>query len=300
MTDEHRQGVVVDRVTGARPRSIPTLRGTYEVTLCASSRLLAGFRGLGWEGRRFRKPATNRQLTARIGRDDVRVSVRIMVVEDEENVAYVVSTALRLADFEVVECRTARQALHHMAEVQPPDIIILDVMLPDLDGFEMCRRMRLDRISTPVIFLTARDGVEDRVHGLTIGGDDYLTKPFSVEELVARVQAILRRLVEVPTPVQGAMRCGDLKLDDDAHVVTRQGQVVRLSPTEYKLLRYLLRNAGRVVTKEQILDHVWDYDFDGESTVVETFVSSLRKKVDVDDPRLIHTVRGVGYRLDQR
>ena len=145
-----------------------------------------------------------------------------------------------------------------------------------------------------------RDGVEDRIRGLTIGGDDYLTKPFSVEELVARVQAILRRLGKASLPADRIISCADLELDEEAHLVTRQGQVVALSPTEYKLLRYLLRNEGRVVTKYQILDNVWDYNFDGESTVVETFVSSLRKKIDTDEPRLIHTVRGVGYRLGQR
>lgn len=222
------------------------------------------------------------------------MSAKVLVVEDEENVAFIVATALRLAAFQVTETPNAREALRHIAEARP-DIVVLDVMLPDLDGFEVCRRMRQDRIDVPVIFLTARDAVDDRVRGLGLGGDDYLTKPFSVEELVARVQALLRRSGK--SPVQPTISCGGLVLDDEAHLVTRHGEVVSLSPTEYKLLRYLLRNSGRVLTKEQILDHVWDYDFDGESTVVETFVSSLRKKVDDGPTRLIHTVRGVGYRL---
>jgi two-component system OmpR family response regulator len=226
------------------------------------------------------------------------MSARALVVEDEENVAFLVATALRLADFDVTETQSAREALRRVAEARP-DVIVLDVMLPDLDGFEVCRRMRQDRIDVPVIFLTARDAIDDRVRGLSIGGDDYLTKPFSVEELVARVQAILRRSGK--SPVQPIIRCGDLTLDDGAHLVTRNAEAISVSPTEYKLLRYLLRNTGRVVSREQILDHVWDYDFDGESTVVETFVSSLRKKINDDGPtRLIHTVRGVGYRLAER
>jgi two-component system, OmpR family, response regulator len=225
------------------------------------------------------------------------MSAHVLVVEDEENVAYVVATALRLASFDVTETRSAREALRQVAEGRP-DVMVLDVMLPDLDGFEVCRRMRQDRIDVPVIFLTARDAVDERIRGLSIGGDDYLTKPFSVEELVVRVQALLRRSGK--SPARSIITCGDLSLDDEAHLVMRHGEVVSVSPTEYKLLRYLLRNAGRVLTREQILDHVWDYDFSGESTVVETFVSSLRKKIDDGPTRLIHTVRGVGYRLAER
>jgi two-component system OmpR family response regulator len=173
--------------------------------------------------------------------------------------------------------------------------MVLDVMLPDLSGFDVCRRLRADGNDVPVIFLTARDATEDRLRGLTIGGDDYMTKPFSVEELVARARVILRRV-----GIAGGaeiLRFGDLELDDDSHRVLRGGEEVSLSPTEYKLLRFLLRNKGRVLTRNQILDHVWDYDFDGESTVVETFVSSLRRKLDHGGPGVIHTVRGVGYRL---
>jgi two-component system OmpR family response regulator len=169
-------------------------------------------------------------------------------------------------------------------------------MLPDLDGFEVCKRMRSERLETPVVFLTARDATEDRIRGLTIGGDDYLTKPFSVEELVARVRVVLRRVGK--TPHRDPVRVADLELDDDAHIVTKAGDVIALSPTEYKLLRFLMRNAGRALSRAQILDHVWDYDFDGEATVVETFVSQLRRKIDDEEPRLIHTVRGFGYRLE--
>ena len=223
---------------------------------------------------------------------------RILVVEDEVNVAYVVTTALRLSQYETVETDNGRQALALASEDEGFDLLILDVMLPDLDGFEVCRRLRQEGIDSPVIFLTAADAVEDRVRGLTIGGDDYLTKPFSVEELVARVQVILRRTGRLPTAQH--LTCADLVMDDDAHVVTRHGEVVSLSLTEYKLLRFLLRNAGHVMSKDQILDHVWNYDFEGESTVVETYVSLLRRKVDTTPPQLIHTVRGVGYRLDGR
>jgi len=223
---------------------------------------------------------------------------RILVVEDEVNVAYVVTTALRLSQYETVETDNGRRALALASEDEGFDLLILDVMLPDLDGFEVCRRLRQEGIDSPVIFLTAADAVEDRVRGLTIGGDDYLTKPFSVEELVARVQVILRRTGRLPTTQH--LTCADLVMDDDAHVVTRHGEVVSLSLTEYKLLRFLLRNAGHVMSKDQILDHVWNYDFEGESTVVETYVSLLRRKVDTTPPQLIHTVRGVGYRLDGR
>jgi two-component system OmpR family response regulator len=222
-------------------------------------------------------------------------AARILVVEDEENVAYVVCTALRLAGFEAIEARTGREALWATGEGRPPDLVVLDVILPDLDGFTVCQRLRAEGIDVPVVFLTARTATDDRVQGLTIGGDDYLTKPFSVEELVARVRVVLRRGGR-PLDTQ-VLRCADLVLDEDAHEVTRAGVVIALSPTEYRLLRLLLRNAGRVLTRGQILDHVWDYDFDGESTVVETFISSLRRKIDCQGPRLIHTVRGVGYRL---
>ncbi len=218
----------------------------------------------------------------------------VLVVEDEANVAFVISSALRLAGLSVIEAVAGRDALH-LAAQHEVDLAVLDVMLPDLDGFEVCERLRAAGFEIPIIFLTARDATPDRVRGLTIGGDDYLTKPFSVEELVARVRAVLRRAGKFPSGQ--VYECGDLTMDDAAYRVTRAGRMVDLSPTEYKLLRFLLRNAGRVMTKSQILDHVWDYDFVGESTVVETFVSTLRKKVDSEEPKLIQTVRGVGYRL---
>jgi two-component system, OmpR family, response regulator len=221
-------------------------------------------------------------------------SANILLVEDEDNVAYVVSAALRLADYTVTEASSGQHGLA-IATEQPVDLAILDVMLPDLDGFEICQQLRSAGHDFPIVFLTARDATEDRVRGLTIGGDDYLIKPFSVEELVARVHAILRRAGKhLPGKT---WRCGPLSLDDSAHLVVRDSHQVELSPTEYKLLRYLLRNTGLVLSRDQILDHVWDYDFVGETNVVDTYISTLRKKVDFGDPRLIQTVRGVGYRM---
>ncbi len=202
--------------------------------------------------------------------------------------------ALRHSGFDVHPVVDGRSAIDAVSEVKP-DLIVLDVMLPDLDGFDVCKRLRTSGDRTPVLFLTARDGTEDKVRGLTLGGDDYLVKPFSLEELVARITAILRRSgVELD---DGRLRCGDLEMDDDAHRVTRDGQDIALSPTEYNLLRFLLLNRERVVSKAQILDHVWDYDFGGDGGVVETYIGYLRRKLDNGDPRLIHTIRGVGYTL---
>jgi len=172
---------------------------------------------------------------------------------------------------------------------------VLDVMLPDLDGFEVLRRLRQRRLVMPVLFLSARTETADRVRGLTSGGDDYITKPFALEELVARGEIALRRSGAAATEPQIAV--ADLVLDDDAHLVTRAGEEVQLTPTEYKLCRLLLTNAGRVLSRAQILDHVWNYDFDGDSAIVETFVSSLRKKIDHVEPRLVQTVRGIGYTI---
>ena len=219
---------------------------------------------------------------------------RILVVDDEENISYVVATAVRLEGFEVQTAEAGRSAIAQVAEFRP-DLVVLDVMLPDLDGFEVCRRLRDAGESVPVIFLTARDETEDRVKGLTIGADDYLTKPFSIEELIARIRIILRRVGH--SHEAETLSAADLVLNVDTHVVTRDGAVVELSPTEFNLLRYLLQNQGRVMSRNRILDHVWDYDFDGESTVVETFISSLRRKLNAHGPQLIHTVRGVGYRI---
>ena len=219
----------------------------------------------------------------------------VLLVEDGENVAYVVALALRHSGFEVRVVGTGTEALSVASSNPMPDIVVLDVMLPDIDGFEVCRRMRADQNDLPVLFLTARDAPADRLHGLTIGGDDYLTKPFGVDELVARVKVILRRVGRSPSTQ--LIRHGDLILDDDAHTVKRGDTEVVLSPTEYKMLRYLMRNAGLVVSKAQILDHVWHYDFIGQSTVVETHLSTLRKKLGSDGRELIQTVRGYGYRF---
>ncbi len=217
---------------------------------------------------------------------------RILVVDDEDNITYLLDSALRHFGFDVRVATSGRDALREV-ESFAPDVMLLDVMLPDLDGFEIVRRLRNDGIKVPVLFLTARDAVDDKVRGLTLGGDDYVTKPFSLEEVVARLQVILRRQGVGNT--SSKLVLADLEMDDDAHVVRRAGKVIELSPTEYKLLRFLLVNAGRVVSRNQILDHVWQYDFGGHATVVETYISYLRKKIDTVGPPLIHTVRGVGY-----
>lgn len=219
---------------------------------------------------------------------------RILVVDDEENISFLVESALRLVGMQTQCAATGRDAITAATSFQP-DLIVLDVMLADLNGFDVLRRLRDSGQLMPVIFLSARDSTDDRVQGLTIGGDDYMVKPFAVAELVARVQLALRRAGMGTGPK--TLRCADLELDDDAHRVTRAGQVVKLSATEFKLLRYLLTNTGRVLSRAQILDHVWDYDFGGESSVIETFMSYLRRKVDFVEPKLIHTIRGVGYCL---
>jgi two-component system OmpR family response regulator len=221
-------------------------------------------------------------------------AARLLLVDDEDNLRTMLDAALRHSGFEVYPVASGRAALEAVPEVDP-DLIVLDVMLPDLDGFDVCKRLRSSGDRTPVLFLTARDGTEDKVRGLTLGGDDYLVKPFSLEELVARITAVLRRAgVDAD---DGQLSCADLAMDEDAHRVTRAGADVNLSPTEYNLLRYLLLNKGRVVSKAQILDHVWDYDFGGDGGVVETYIGYLRRKLDTVDPRLIHTIRGVGYTL---
>ena len=218
----------------------------------------------------------------------------LLLVDDEDNLRSMLTAALRHSGFSVIDGASGREALDRVA-ANPPDLVVLDVMMPDLDGFEVCRRLRNDGREVPVLFLTARDAVEDRVRGLTLGGDDYLVKPFSLDELVARVQALLRRSgTERKSPL---LACADLEMDDEAHRVTRAGAEVALSPTEYNLLRYLLANKGRVVSKAQILDHVWQYDFGGDGGVVETYIGYLRKKVDAIEPKLIKTIRGVGYSL---
>jgi two-component system OmpR family response regulator len=195
----------------------------------------------------------------------------------------------------VSTAENGRQALE-MIPREHPDLVLLDVMMPDLDGFEVCRRLRTDGDRTPVLFRTARDSTDDKVRGLTLGGDDYLQKPFSLDELVARAESVMRRTGD-PSRSTTVHSCSDLVMDDDAHRVQRAGADVALSPTEYNLLRYLLVNQGRVLSKAQILDHVWKYDFGGDGGVVETYIGYLRKKVDHVEPKLIHTIRGVGYAL---
>lgn len=219
---------------------------------------------------------------------------QLLLVDDEDNLRSMLAAALRHSGFEVEQVASGREALDHVA-AGPPDLVVLDVMLPDLDGFEVCRRLRSSGNRVPILFLTAKDGTEDKVRGLTLGGDDYLVKPFSLEELVARVDAVLRRTGQ--ERAGAVLSCADLVLDDDAHRVTRAGAEVALSPTEYNLLRYLLVNQGRVMSKAQILDHVWQYDFGGDGGVVETYIGYLRKKLDTAEAKLIHTIRGVGYTL---
>ncbi|GII77217.1 DNA-binding response regulator [Sphaerisporangium rufum] len=219
---------------------------------------------------------------------------RLLVVDDEPTVRELLAATLRFAGFEVTAAATGGEALRAARE-QPPDLVLLDVMLPDLDGFEVVRSLRaLTRPPVPVLFLTARDSPQDKVTGLTLGGDDYVTKPFDLAELIARIRAVLRR-----TGAGGmdALVVGDLVVDAEGHQVTRAGREVRLSPTEFRLLHYLALNAGRVVSKAQILEQVWQYDFAGDSSIVDTYVSYLRRKLEAAGPRLVHTVHGVGYVL---
>ena len=218
------------------------------------------------------------------------------MVDDEPNIVELLSASLRFAGFEVHTASNGTEALARAAAVDP-DLVVLDVMMPGLDGFEVMRRMRQEGLNAPTLFLTARDAVADRITGLTLGADDYVTKPFSLEEVVARIRAILRRAGMVVDVDTERLTFADIELDDDAHEVHKAGEPVDLSPTEFKLLRYLMANPGRVLSKAQILDHVWHYDFGGEATVVETYISYLRRKIDTTEPRLLHTVRGVGYVL---
>lgn len=219
---------------------------------------------------------------------------RVLVVDDEENITFLAASALQLAGMETATAATGRDALDQIARWRP-DAVVLDVMLPDLDGFSVLRRVRDNGNDVPVVFLTARNATEDRVRGLSDGGDDYLVKPFEVAELVVRVQLRLRR---TGTPATGRrLRCADLEMDTERREVVRAGSPVHLSPTEYNLLHYLLVNTGRVLTREQILDRVWSYDFEGDPSVVDTYVSYLRRKLDQSEPKLIHTVRGIGFCL---
>ena len=219
---------------------------------------------------------------------------KVLVVDDEENIRFLVVTALNLAGMDAATAATGREALD-LAGSWRPDAVVLDVMLPDLDGFAVLQRMRDQGDKVPVVFLTARNTTADRVRGLSDGGDDYLVKPFEVAELVARVQLRLRRPGSQASSRR--LRCADLEMDAERHLVVRGGQTVHLSPTEYKLLHYLMVNAGRVLTRAQILDHVWTYDYDGDPSVVDTYMSYLRRKMDQQTPKLIHTIRGIGFSL---
>jgi two-component system, OmpR family, response regulator len=221
---------------------------------------------------------------------------RLLVVDDEPSIRELLSASLKFAGFEVYTAEDGAEALR-LAEQHKPDLVVLDVMLPDMDGFSVTRRLRERGREMPVVFLTARDETSDKVQGLTVGGDDYVTKPFSLEEIVARIRAVLRRTGVTGGPDTGMLVFHDLELDEDGHEVRRAGKLVELSPTEFKLLRYLMLNPNRVLSKAQILDHVWAYDFNGEAGIVESYISYLRRKVDIVDPPLIHTKRGVGYVL---
>jgi two-component system OmpR family response regulator len=228
-------------------------------------------------------------------RREAQARPRLLIVEDDPNIVELLSASLRFAGFDV---STATNGLDALASARDhrPDLVVLDVMLPDLEGFEVMRRMRDGGVRTPVVFLTARDATDDKIRGLTLGGDDYVTKPFSLEELTARIRAVLRRS-SGELDNRSTITFADLELDEESHEVRRASTLVSLSPTEFKLLRYLMLNAGRVLSKAQILDHVWQYDFRGDDSIVESYISYLRRKVDSVEPRLIHTLRGVGYVL---
>ena len=220
---------------------------------------------------------------------------RLLVVDDEPNIVELLSASLRFAGFDVATATRGEEAVA-TARTFRPDLIVLDVMMPGMDGFGVVKRLRGDGVRTPVLFLTARDATEDKVTGLTLGGDDYVTKPFSLEEVIARIRAVLRRNGgPVAATPAARLSFADIELDDDSHEVWKAGKPVSLSPTEFKLLRYLMSNSGRVLSKALILDHVWNYDFGGDANVVESYISYLRRKVDTTEPRLIHTLRGVGY-----
>ncbi|MEA2375087.1 MAG: two-component system, OmpR family, response regulator [Thermoleophilaceae bacterium] len=222
-------------------------------------------------------------------------NLRVLVVDDEPNIADVISMALRYEGFDVETAANGAEALAGV-ESYRPHLMVLDIMLPDMEGFEVARRLGGERAQLPIVFLTARDTQEDKIRGLTTGGDDYVTKPFSLEELIARIRVILRRTGHADGD-SNKLSFSDLQLDEDTREITRDGRQIELTATEYRLLRYLMLNPRRVLTRSQLLDHVWDYDFGGDARVLETYISYLRKKVDAEGPPLIHTVRGVGYSL---
>jgi two-component system, OmpR family, response regulator len=225
---------------------------------------------------------------------DGSAEARLLVVEDEEMILELLSGSLRFAGFDVVTAVSGAEALRAVTASRP-DLVLLDVMLPDGDGFEVVRRLRSAGPDVPVIFVTARDGVHERVAGLALGADDYVTKPFSLDEVLERIRAVLRRTGRAAAKPR--LRVAGLELDEDGHEVRRDGIPIALTPTEFRLLRFLMSNAGRVLSKQQIFDHVWDHNPAGDANVVEPCVSYLRRKVDQGEPRLIHTIRGVGYVL---
>ena len=227
---------------------------------------------------------------------NVAVDARILVVDDEASIVDAVATVLRYEGFEVVEATSGRAALA-VAQGRGVSLIVLDVMLPDIDGFEVARRLRADGVATPILFLTAKDALQDKMSGFNVGADDYVTKPFSLAEIVLRVKAILHRTRGHAAGPDVRLRFADVVLDEDTHEVSRAGVAIDLTATEFNLLRYFLLNPRRVLSKPQILDHVWHYDFGGDGGVVETYIGYLRRKVDTSEPRLIHTIRGVGYTL---
>ncbi len=222
--------------------------------------------------------------------------IRVLTVDDEPSLTELLSMAMRYEGWDVSTADSGSSAVRKAKEVHP-DAIVLDMMLPDFDGLEVMRRVRADQPSVPVIFLTAKDAVSDRIHGLTAGGDDYVTKPFSLEEVIARLRALLRRSGAMTTRADSVLTVGDLTLNEDSHEVARGGEQVSLTATEFELLRYLMRNPNRVLSKAQILDRVWNYDFGGQANVVELYISYLRKKIDAGHPPMIHTMRGAGYIL---
>jgi two-component system OmpR family response regulator len=221
---------------------------------------------------------------------------KLLVVDDEPNIVELLSVSLRFAGFEVATARNGSEALKAAHEFRP-DLLVLDVLMPGIDGLTVIRRLRQEGVHAPVVFLTAKDAIEDKVTGLTLGGDDYVTKPFSLEEVVARIRAVLRSVRASGPQSSSRLTFADIEMDEQTHEVVKKGELVALSPTEFNLLRYFMENPNRVLSKAQILDHVWHYDFGGGANVVESYVSYLRRKLDTTEPRLLHTLRGVGYVL---
>ena len=223
-------------------------------------------------------------------------ALKVLTVDDEPSLTELLAMAMRYEGWEVTTAATGNDAVRAARAIKP-DAIVLDMMLPDFDGLEVMRRIRTEQPDVPVIFLTAKDGVSDRITGLTAGGDDYVTKPFSLEEVIARLRGLLRRSGATTVQPDTQLVVGDLILDEDSHEVTRAGQSINLTATEFELLRYLMRNPKRVLSKAQILDRVWNYDFGGQANVVELYISYLRKKIDAGRSPMIHTMRGAGYVL---